>query len=176
MQLRIECTAGRVRERRGNQIACVAILLATLLADSGCGEGFEFTERNSRRRLVRRHHSIIIQGHRQHGNRFRGGTGEVVEHPPFVLLLLSQRQPFMILRIPILAKRVKLLAGYIQLQLQSFHAHADPLAGTDFACRVVIVLLQMLVEILLGIGQVFLCDSGKHAVRGYPVFRTLQRA
>ena len=32
---------------------------------------------------------------------------------------------------------------------------ADPLSGTDFTCRVVIVLLQMFVEIFLSIGQIF---------------------
>lgn len=61
-------------------------------------------------------------------------------------------------------------------KFQSFRTRADPLAGTDFARRVVIVLDQMLVEILLGIGQVLLRDRSKHTVRDYPVCRMLRRA
>jgi hypothetical protein len=103
------------------------------------------------------------------------GTGEVVEHPPLVLLFLPQRQPLMVLRIPILAKRVKLLAGDIQLQLQPFRTNTNPLAGADFTRRVVIVLRQMLVEILLGIRQIFLRYGSKHTRARYQVFKTALR-
>jgi hypothetical protein len=55
VQLRVERAAARMRERRGDQIACGSIFLTALLADSGGGEGFEFTVRNPCGFHVRRH-------------------------------------------------------------------------------------------------------------------------
>ena len=57
---------------------------------------------------------------------------------------------------------MKLVTGDILLQSQAFRARADPLAGADFARRVVIVLRQMLVEVALGIRQIFMGNRSKH--------------
>ncbi|MGO9585712.1 MAG: hypothetical protein ACLP2Y_05915, partial [Limisphaerales bacterium] len=55
----------------------------------------------------------------------------------------------------------------------AFRARADPLAGTDFARRVVIILRQVLVEITLGIAQIFLRNGGKHKALFYLFFKRL---
>ena len=55
------------------------------------------------------------------------------------------------------------------LQSQTFRARADPLAGTDFARRVVIILRQVLVEVTLGTGQIFLRDGSEHTQSGYRI-------
>jgi hypothetical protein len=57
-----------------------------------------------------------------------------------------------------------LVAGDDVFQFQPFRAHANPLAGANFAGSIVIVLRQMLVEILLGIRQIFMGDSGEHGM------------
>ena len=164
-----------VRERRGDQIARVPIFLTAALSNSGCREGFQFAERETRRLLVCRHQSLIVQCDCQHGNRLGRGTGEVVEHPPLVRLLLALRQTFIVAWIPIFAKRVKLFARHIALQTQSLRARADPVAGADFARRVVIVLRQMLVKILLGIRQILLSYGSKHTRARYRIFKTALR-
>jgi hypothetical protein len=57
---------------------------------------------------------------------------------------------------------MKLFAGDDVFQPHPFRARADPLAGTDFADGVIIVLGQMLVEITLGIAKIFLRNGSKH--------------
>src|SRR6266542_4208915 len=75
----------------------------------------------------------------------------------------------MVLRISVFAKCMELFTRNVLPQSQALRTRPDPLAGTNFTCRIVIVLLQMLVEILLCIGQAFLCNGSKHTVRGYPI-------
>src|SRR5207253_4816106 len=48
VQLRVERATARVCERGGDQIAGGSVALVALLADSGCGECFEFTEGDAR--------------------------------------------------------------------------------------------------------------------------------
>ena len=162
-----------MRERGGGEIAGLPIVLATLFSHPCCGKGFKFVERNARGLLVRRHQPVISQRHRQHRNRFRRGTGEIIKHPALVLLLLPLRQPFAGFRILIFAQRMKLFAGDDVFQSQPFRARADPLAGTDFTGGVVIVLRQMLVEVTLGIGQIFMRDGSEHKTRYYRFSKTL---
>jgi hypothetical protein len=144
VQLRVGRPAARMRERGGGEIAGRPIHLAALFSHPCCGKGFKFAERNARGLLMRRHQPFISQRHRQDRNRFRRGTGEIIKHPPLTLLQLPLRQPFAGFRILIFAKRMKLFAGDSVLQSQPFRARADPLAGTYFARRVVIILRQVL--------------------------------
>ena len=53
------------------------------------------------------------------------------------------------------------------------HARTDPLAGTNFARRVVIILRQVLVEIILGIAKIFLRNGSKHKALFYLFFKRL---
>ena len=61
-------------------------------------------------------------------------------------------------------------------QFQSFRARADPLAGTDFCCRVVIILRKVFLEVTFGIGQSLVRNGSKHTVRAYPVSERPKRA
>jgi len=87
--VRVERATARVRERGGDQIAGRPVSLIALLADSGCGEGFEFAERNARCFLVCRHQPVIIQCHRQHGNRFWCRAGEIIKTRAACLLFVA---------------------------------------------------------------------------------------
>ena len=111
VQQRVERTTARVSERGSGQITRGAVFLITLLANSGCGEGFEFAEGNARGVFVRRYQTIIVQRHRQHRNRFWCGTGKIIKHAALVLLLLPLGQPLTVLWIPIFTKRLELVAG-----------------------------------------------------------------
>ena len=64
--------------------------------------------------------------------------------------------------ISILTEGAELLAGNDVLQTEPLGAQTDPLAGANFADRVVIVLAQVLVEIHLGVGQILLRNDGEH--------------
>jgi hypothetical protein len=64
----------------------------------------------------------------------------------------------------IFTERVKLVSRDFSPKSQPFRARANPLAGADFPGGIVIILRQMLVEILLGIGQIFMGDSGEHGM------------
>ena len=61
-------------------------------------------------------------------------------------------------------------------KFQSFRARADPLAGTDFARRVIIILREVFIEVTLGISQILVRDGSKHTVRAYPVSERPKRA
>jgi len=115
VQLRVKRPAARMRERGGGEIAGRPILLAALFSHPCYGEGFEFAERNARGLLLRRHQPFIIQCHRQHRNRFRRGTGEILNNPPLALLQLPLCQAFAGCRILIFAQRMKVFAGDLAL-------------------------------------------------------------
>jgi len=70
---------------------------------------------------------------------------------------------------PVLAQRIKLFAGDVLpgIESQSFRTNANPLAGTDFTPRVVIILRQMLDELPLRTCQFFMGDGAKHTKRRY---------
>jgi hypothetical protein len=57
---------------------------------------------------------------------------------------------------------VKLIASNDVFQSQPVRASTDPLAGTNFTGGVIIILRQMLVEILLGIRQIFMRYGSEH--------------
>jgi hypothetical protein len=67
----------------------------------------------------------------------------------------------------IFTERVKLFARDLPAQAQSFRARADPLAGPDFTGGIIIVLCQMLVEVALGIGQIFMGNGCEHITQHY---------
>jgi hypothetical protein len=68
---------------------------------------------------------------------------------------------------------MKLFARHDVCQSQPFRARADPLARTDFARRVVIILRQVLVEVTLCIAQIFLRHGRKHKALFYLLFKRL---
>ena len=61
-------------------------------------------------------------------------------------------------------------------KFQSFRARAGPLAGTDFARRVIIILREVFIEVTLRTGQILMRDGSKHTVRVYPVSERPKRA
>jgi hypothetical protein len=67
----------------------------------------------------------------------------------------------------IFTERVKLFARDLPAQAQPFRARADPLAGPDFTGGIIIVLCQMLVEVALGIGQIFMGNGCEHITQHY---------
>ena len=116
MQLRVERAAARVRERGGGKIAGHTVtIFNAMLADASRGESFEFAEREPGRFLMRFNQSLVVQRDRQHRNRFRRGTSEIVKHPTLAFLLAPLRQSFAIVWILIFAERMKLVARDILL-------------------------------------------------------------
>jgi len=111
MQLRVERAAARVRERGGGKIAGHTVtIFNAMLADASRGESFEFAEREPGRFLMRFNQSLVVQRDRQHRNRFRRGTGEIIKYPALAFPLAPLRQAFAIVWILIFADRVKLFA------------------------------------------------------------------
>jgi hypothetical protein len=46
-----------------------------------------------------RYEPVVIHRHRQHRNRFRRGTGEIIKDAPLIGFFLPQRQTFIVIRI-----------------------------------------------------------------------------
>src|SRR5438034_7209153 len=70
---------------------------------------------------------------------------------------------------PVLAQRIKLFARDVPavIQPQSLRTNADPLAGTDFTRRVVIILRQVFYKVTFGGGQLLMDDGAEHTKRRY---------